>query len=90
MNLHGILGSPSMLMPLSPLLVLILWKENKFPKTKIFTSIILIIMLFGFLTLMPNILDNYFGLKQRFFHVGWSLWYIYLSLKFIELDKKLV
>ncbi len=47
-------------------------------------------MLLGFLTLTPNIMDNYFGLKQRFFHIGWSLWFIYLSLKFLELDKNFV
>jgi len=90
LNLHGILGSPSMLLPLSPLLTLILWKENKIPKIKIASGIILIIMLLGFLTLMTNRMDNYFGLLQRFFHIGWSLWFIYLSLKFLELDKNLV
>jgi hypothetical membrane protein len=89
LNLHGILGSPSMLLPLSPLLTLILWKEDKIPNIKIVSLIILIIMLLGFLTMMPNILDNYFGLKQRFFHMGWSLWFIYLSIKFSELDRHL-
>lgn len=87
LNLHGILGSPSMLLPLSPLLTLFLWKEEKIPNLKIPAVIILIIMLLGFLTLTPKIMDNYFGLKQRFFHIGWSLWFIYLSFKFYELHK---
>jgi hypothetical membrane protein len=86
LNLHGILGSPSMLLPLSPLLALILWKKDKIPNIKIASGIILFIMLLGFLTLIPNILDNYFGLKQRFFHIGWSMWFIYLSQKFIKLN----
>jgi len=90
LNLHGILGSPSMLLPLSPLLTFVLWKEEKIPCIKIPAGIILIIMLLGFLTLTPNIMDNYFGLKQRFFHIGWSLWFIYLSLKFLKLDKNFV
>ena len=90
LNLHGILGSPSMLLPLSPLLTLILWKEDKIPNIKIASGIILIIMLLGFLTLLPNRMDNYFGLKQRFFHIGWTLWFIYLSQIFLELDKKLI
>ncbi|MEN8186024.1 MAG: DUF998 domain-containing protein [Bacteroidota bacterium] len=88
MSLHGILGSPSMLLPLSPLLAFILWKEDKIPNIKIASGIILIIMLLGFLTLTPNIMDNYFGLKQRFFHIGWTSWFIYLSQRFLELDKK--
>ena len=86
LKLHGILGSPSMLMPFSPLLALLLWKEEKIPDIKILAGIILIIMLLGFLTL-SQILDDYFGMKQRFFHIGWSLWFICLSMKFLELDK---
>jgi hypothetical protein len=85
LKLHGILGSPAMLLPLSPLLALLLWNEEKIPNMKILTGIILIIMLLGFLTMTP-IWDEYFGLKQRFFHIGWSLWFICLSMKFLELD----
>lgn len=90
LSLHGVLGSPSMILPLSPLLSIFLWKENKIPSIKIASGIILIIMLLGFLTMVPSILENYFGVKQRFFHFGWSLWFIYLSQKFLELDKNLV
>lgn len=90
LNMHGILGSPSMLLPLSPLLTLFLWKENKIQNIKVASGIILIIMLLGFLTLTPNIMDSYFGLKQRFFHIGWTLWFIYLSQRFLELDKKFI
>lgn len=86
LNLHGILGSPVMILPLSPLLSIILWKENKLTNFKFISSIILIIMLLGFLTIFPTIMDNYFGLKQRFFHIGWSLWFFYLSFKFIKID----
>jgi len=90
LNLHGILGSPSMLLPISPLLALILWKADKIQDIKIASGIILFIMILGFLTLTPIILDNYFGLKQRFFHIGWSLWFIYLSQRFIELNKSII
>lgn len=90
LNLHGILGSPSMLLPLSPLLAMFLWREDKIAKIKIATGIIFVIMLLGFLTSAQNILDNYFGLKQRFFHTGWSLWFVYLSLEFIKLEKNFI
>lgn len=89
LKMHGILGLPSMLLPLSPFLAIILWEENEIHNIKIASGIILIIMLLGFLTLAPNIMDNYFGLKQRFFHFGWSIWFIYLSLKFLKLDRNL-
>ena len=87
MNLHGIIGSPSMFLPVSPLLSLILWKDGKIPNIKITSGIILIIMLLGFSALTPNIMDNYFGLKQRFFHMGWTLWFFYLTQSFLKLDK---
>jgi hypothetical membrane protein len=87
LKLHGILGSPSMLLPLSPLLSLFLWRESTIRNIKIAAAISATVISLGFLTLTPEVLDSYFGLKQRFFHVGWSLWFIYLSVKFIELDK---
>lgn len=89
LSLHGILGSPAMILPMSPLLTIILWKGNKIPNIKIVSGIIMLIMSLGFLTMTPAILDNYFGLKQRFFHIGWTLWFIYLSKKFLELDKEI-
>lgn len=87
LKLHGILGSPCMLLPLSPLLSLLLWRESTIRNIKIAAAISAAVISLGFLTLTPEVLDSYFGLKQRFFHVGWSLWFIYLSVKFIELDK---
>jgi len=42
-------------------------------------------MTLGFLAFMPDVLSNYPGLKQRFFHIGWSLWFFYLSYSFVRL-----
>jgi len=89
LSLHGILGSPSMLLPLSPLLALILWNNDKIPNIKIAATIVLAIMLLGFLTFTPLILDNYFGLKQRFFHMGWSLWFVFLGQSFMQMEKEI-
>ena len=88
--LHGILGSPAMLLPLSPLLSILLWKESKISGIKIAAIIILMIMLLGFLTLTSDILTDYFGLKQRFFHLGWSLWFVFLTYKFKKLKEKTI
>ncbi len=87
--LHGILGSPSLIMPLSPLLALVLWKNQKIPSIKIVSGIVTIIMLLGFLTFLPDFMDNYIGLKQRFFHISWSIWFIYLSYVFSRLNNEL-
>ncbi len=45
-------------------------------------------MLTGFLVYFPDVLSNSFGLKQRFFHFGWSIWFIYLSFSFLRITKE--
>ena len=44
----------------------------------------IIIMALGFIAFIPGLLSNYPGLKQRFFHIGWSLWFLYLNYSFIR------
>ncbi len=84
LKLHGILGSPSALLFISPLSAFIVWRKI-IPTSKYPALVIFIIMSLGFLIYIPNFLDNYFGLKQRFFHFGWSLWLSYLSFLFNRL-----
>ena len=86
LRLHGILGMPFPLMILSPILALILWRSKEYEiKIRIGTSIGLLIMLFGFLIFFPEILPEYFGLKQRFLYLGWTLWSGLLAYRFIQL-----
>lgn len=86
LRLHLIMGMPSILLFLSPLLSLILWKRQ--PSTFIQLSILsLLIMSLGFIAFFPNLLSNLIGLKQRFFHIGWSIWFILLSIHFIKLNE---
>jgi len=89
LKLHGILGMPSILLFLSPLSSLILWKTEKIPSIKYFSIIAIVIMTLGFTVYMPNFLSEYFGLKQRLFHIGWSIWFVYLNVIFIYLNSKL-
>ena len=84
LKLHPILGSPSTVLFLSPLSAFILWRKIV-PSSKYPSFIIFIVMSFGFLIYIPNFLDNYFGLKQRFFHFGWSIWFCYLSYIFAKI-----
>ena len=45
-------------------------------------------MSLGFLAFMPQILGDYTGLKQRIFHIGWSIWFLYLSYAFTNLFRQ--
>jgi hypothetical membrane protein len=88
LRLHGILGTPSILILLSPILAFFLWNDKRINGIKIFSVIILLIMCLGFLTFMPDIMGDYPGLKQRFFHMGWSMWFVYLSFAFIKMKNR--
>jgi hypothetical membrane protein len=83
--MHLIMGMPSVLLFLSPLAALILWRGEKQPAgLRVWAIVSLAVMLLGFLAFMPDVLGAYPGLKQRFFHLGWSLWFIGLSRAFLR------
>lgn len=82
-RLHGLLGSPAILLLLSPLLAGVFWRRLSRLKGLVpLAAISFVVMALGFLVFVPEILTGLFGLKQRFFHVGWSIWFGYLSLGF--------
>ena len=81
LRLHGLLGSPAMLLTASPLLAMILWGRKFGTRFLMITTAILLITALGYLVFTP-VLDTYPGLKQRFAHTGWTLWFVYLSLLF--------
>ena len=88
LRLHLIMGMPSVLLFLSPLAALVLWRGEKQPiGLRVWAIVSLAIMLLGFLAFMPEVLGSMPGLKQRFFHLAWSLWFIGLSRAFLRLPK---
>jgi len=85
LRMHLIMGMPSVLLFLSPLAALIFWRGEKQPAgLRIWAIVSLAVMLLGFLAFMPEVLGAYPGLKQRFFHLAWSLWFIGLSRAFLR------
>ncbi len=89
LRLHLWAGMPSILLFFSPLAALILWPGDKMPAgSRIWAIVSLAIMLLGFLAFMPEVLGAWPGLRQRFFHIGWSLWFIGLGRAFLVSTKK--
>jgi hypothetical membrane protein len=85
-KLHEILGMPSILLFLSPILALFLWGNiHHLWRIKIMSSISFFVMILGFLAFFPDFYNEYAGLKQRLFHAGWSIWVIYLGFSFNQL-----
>lgn len=86
--LHGRIGLPFPLIMFAPLVALILWRSNVLNTSlKVSAVISLIIMLMGFLVYSPEILSEYFGLKQRFLYLGWTLWSGATAIRFLQLRR---
>jgi hypothetical membrane protein len=86
LRLHLIMGMPSILLVLSPLLSLLLWgKSRHLLNIREMSVFSFFVMALGFLAFMPEILGDYTGLKQRLFHIGWSIWFLCLSYAFTRL-----
>ena len=88
LRLHEIMGMPSILLIFSPLMSLFLWNGKGLSDFKLMAILCLVIMSLGFLVYTPEVLTSYLGLKQRFFHIGWSVWFFYLSYSFTILLEK--
>ncbi len=88
MRMHLIMGMPSVLLFLSPLAALVLWQGDKQPAgLRAMALVSFSIMLLGFTAFMPEVLGSMPGLKQRIFHLAWSLWFIGLSRAFLRSAK---
>ncbi|MBI1751601.1 MAG: DUF998 domain-containing protein [Acidobacteria bacterium] len=82
-RLHLLAGMPASLLVLSPLASLLLWRGGTAPaRSGKMAAISLGVMCLGFLSFFPGVLPQSMGLKQRLFHLGWSIWFIHLSLGF--------
>lgn len=83
LDLHRLSGEISLLVPLSPLLALGLWrKPGRPPAVAGVAAAASLLMLLGFLVFSPGLLPDAVGLKQRFFHLGWTLWFAGLGTAF--------
>ncbi len=86
-KLHGVWFG-FMLIMVAPFFALLQWrKQEHLLKIRWVAIISFAIMMLGFFVFFPDILSNYFGLKQRFLYLGWSVWSIFLGYRFLQLVK---
>lgn len=88
--MHSKSGPVLLILILGPLLAAVLWRNNKLKKLRAFSLLSFFIMLFILLRAIPSetLQQNYTGLIQRFVHLGWSVWFVSLSLSFLTLSNK--
>ncbi len=77
LRLHLVAGLPSVLLILSPLAALILWRKGRASAgVAPFAVTGLVLMAAGFLAFLPGVLPGHPGVIQRVFHLGWSVWFV--------------
>lgn len=87
-KLHGVWYG-FMLIMVAPVFAFVQWwKQESKLKIRWVAVLSVALMMLGFLVFFPNILSDYFGLKQRFLYMGWSVWSIFLSYRFQLLTRK--
>jgi len=87
-KLHGIWYG-FMLIMVAPAFALVQWRKHEHTlKIRLVAILSFAIMLLGFLVFVPDTLSDYFGLKQRFLYLGWSVWSMFLSYRFQLLTRK--
>ena len=78
--LHSATGPIFFLLQLGVLLVIILWRGHQFKTIRVLSLISFILMCGIFLRFIPALQNTYPGLVQRLAHLGWSVWFVSLSI----------
>lgn len=87
LRMHMLAGMPSVLLILSPLAAFVMWRRAGLSGLRALAVLSFLVMCLGFLAFSPNVLSAYPGLKQRFFHAGWAIWFSFLSYRFASLSR---
>lgn len=86
-SMRALVGNSIILVIIGPLPAMILWRKKQLTGIRLLSAICFVIMLVPIIILtmrssFPELTNNYFGLIQRLFYVGWSLWFVSLSYYF--------
>ena len=77
---HGLSGLPFPFFMVSPLLAMVLWRRSPvWSRLRYAAFAGMTFFALGFLIFFPDILPAYFGLKQRFLYLGWTIWSVGLT-----------
>ncbi len=82
---HGGLGPIPLILNAGVLLSIFLWRKKDANAFRWISLLSFIFMSLIALRAIPNLRNNYEGLIQRFFYLGWTIWSICLSVFFIRL-----
>lgn len=82
--LHGVIGFVPLLLFVGALFSVLLWKGQQQQTLRRLSLASLLVMALIFLRFVPALQHQFPGLIQRFFHLGWSIWFVAMSFSFIK------
>ena len=83
---HGALGPIPLILNAGALISIFIWRRKDFHGVRWVSLLSFILMSLIALRAIPNLRNNFEGLMQRLFYLGWTIWSIYLSVFFIRLS----
>lgn len=88
--LYQIFINAILIVMIGPLLALLLWRKKELSKLRVYSALCLIFMLISMLLVIqrpsiPEFVHNYWGLIQRSFYLGWTLWLCFISAHVLKL-----
>ncbi len=86
--LHDKQGPLPLILLLGMLLALFLWTKKEFAAERLWSGIAALVVLLIFLRFVKPFGNEYEGLVQRFFYLGWTIWYISIGILFSRKLKK--
>jgi hypothetical protein len=84
---HGALGPIPLILNAGALLSIFIWRKKGFAEVRWISLLSFILMSLIALRTIPDLRNNYEGLTQRFFYLGWTIWSMNLALVFIRVVK---
>lgn len=83
--LHGIVAFVPVLLFAGALLSIVLWRSQPLQNLRKLSLLSFLTMALFFLRFVPWFQQHFPGLAQRFFHLGWSMWFVGMAFGFIKL-----
>lgn len=86
-ELHGSTGPLPLMMFAGVLLAVFVWRKKRVAGLSRISLFSFLIMMLFLLRISPNIRNQFEGMLQRFFYLGWTVWSIGMSLVFLRKSK---
>jgi len=83
--MHATLGPIPFILYAGVLLSIFIWRKKSLFPVRIISLISFVLMILLLLRIIPDLRNNYEGMLQRFFYLGWTLWSVSSSIIFLQL-----